>query len=67
MRIKVTPKSHVDVLLYFCREWRGDLWNRVRPNASLYIALGLNCRPRRTKNRICEPDNRLAADSYCPS
>jgi hypothetical protein len=39
--VKVIPESHVNVLLYPCREWRNDLRNGIRPNASL-CALGLN-------------------------
>jgi hypothetical protein len=41
MCVKVIPESHVEVLLDLCREWRSDLWNVIRPNASL-CALGLN-------------------------
>jgi hypothetical protein len=41
MCVKVTPESHVNILLYPCRKWRHDLRNGIRPNASL-CALGLN-------------------------
>jgi hypothetical protein len=35
MGVKVIAESHVDGLVHFRPEWRRDLWNVVRPDASL--------------------------------
>ena len=41
MGVKVIAESHVDGLVHFRPEWRRDLWNVVRPDASLQLSLNL--------------------------
>jgi hypothetical protein len=45
MGVKVIAESHVDGLVHFRPEWRRDLWNVVRPDASLRYSVNAEFEP----------------------